>query len=140
MFYKLADGRIWDTEEAQWVDPVMTANEVGQETPQDVILELVSAEGKSDVEYLAQTLAFYDYPLGELVIYSIKGIKEELKRLDAAYLTPRTLAELSMNDSEAISRWNEHEEKAIPLRERLRELEALEAEKEAQKELKIGNV
>ena len=128
IIYKLADGRLWDVDKAQWIDPAMTADEQGQETPQGDVIKLVSAEGKSDPEYLAKTLAFYDYPLGELAMHSAKGIKEELKRLDEEYLTPRTLAGLSTGDKEALARWQEHEEKAAPLRERLKELESGEDE------------
>lgn len=144
IYYRLADGRIWDVQKAEWLDQeeaamltaaqnINTASE-NQDTdtfPENPdqgaepggIIDLVSAEGNSDVEYLAKTLAFYDYPLGDLVMYSVKGIKEELARLDAEYLTPRTLAGLSTGDAEAMTRWQEHEEKAIPLRTRLKELE-----------------
>lgn len=124
IIYKLADGRLWDVDSAAWIASAMTIDEQGQEIPQGNIIELVSSDGKSDTEYLAKTLAFYDYPLGELVMYSVKGIKEELKRLDDEYLTPRTLAGLSTGDAEAMTRWQEHEAKARPLRERLAELES----------------
>lgn len=143
IYYRLADGQIWDVQKAAWVDPeeaeiltaaqnISTASEtesdVAFENPDQIgdqwgIIDLVSAEGKSDIAYLAQTLAFYDYPLGELVMYSSKGIKEELARLDAEYLTPRTLAGLATGDSYAMTKWQEHEQKAIPLRQRLEELE-----------------
>ena len=123
--YRLADGRLWDVRKAAWIDPVMTTDEHGQETSRGEVTDLVSADGKSDVDYLAKTLAFYDLPLGELAMYSEKGIKEELARLDAEYLTPRTLAGLSQNDQEALERYAEHEKKAAPLRERLRELEQI---------------
>lgn len=144
IYYRLADGQIWDVQKAEWLDPeeaeILTAaqnisiasetesDEVPENPDQGVeqggIIDLVSAEGKSDVEYLAKTLAFYDYPLGELVMYSTKGIKEELQRLDEEYLTPRTLAGLATGDSYAMTQWQEHETKAVPLRQRLEELES----------------
>lgn len=54
--YKLADGRLWDTAKADWTD----------DKPGGDVICLVSAEGVSDEAYLARTLAFYHYPLGEL--------------------------------------------------------------------------
>lgn len=144
IYYRLADGRIWDVQKAAWLDPeeadiLMAAHNLSiaskteteivpenpdQEAEQWGIIDLISAEGKSDVEYLAKTLAFYDYPLGELVMYSAKGIKEELQRLDEEYLTPRTLAGLATGDSYAMAQWQEHETKAVPLRQRLEDLES----------------
>ena len=124
VIYRLADGRLWDVKNARWIEPIMTANEIGGETPQGDVIDLVSADGQSDEEYLAKTLAFYDYPLGELAAISPKGIKEELARLDAVYLTPRVLAGLATGDEYAAGRWREHEEKADPLRKRLEELES----------------
>lgn len=132
IFYRLADGRIWDVQKAGWLDSeeaeILTAAQNISITPDSPehggIIDLISAEGESDVEYLAITLAFYNYSLGELLMYSTKGIKEELKRLDEEYLTPRTLAGLSTGDAEALARWNEHEVKAQPLRQRLAELES----------------
>lgn len=145
IFYRLADGQIWDVQHAAWLLPneaeeleaaqITSAAIESQDTDailenpeqgadQGGIIDLVSAEGNSDVEYLAKTLAFYDYPLGELVMYSAKGIKEELQRLDNEYLTPRTLAGLATGDQYAIAQWQEHETKAAPLRQRLEELES----------------
>lgn len=143
IYYRLANGAIWDVQKAEWLSPdeasILEAahniNMVSENSDADAIredqapemeqggiIDLATAEGQSDVAYLAKTLAFYGYPLGELVIYSVKGIKETLKKLDDEYLTPRTLAGLSTGDTLAISRWQEHEEKAAPLRERLSEL------------------
>lgn len=111
--YCLADGRLWSVADAAFITEIPANAEV---------IKLQNANGESDIFYLAKTLAYYDYPLGELVYYSKKGIKEELARLDAEYLTPRTLAGLSMNDPIALARYKEHEILAIPLRERLENL------------------
>lgn len=145
MIYRLADGRMWDVEKAAWLDPEEVATlTAGQNinavsdnaeadapliTPdpimeQNSIIQLSSSDGKSDVAYLVKTLAFYNYPLGDLIIYSPKEIREELARLDAEYLTPRTLAGLTIGDEIAIARYAEHEDRAAPLRERLKELES----------------
>ena len=122
IIYKLADGRMWDTQKAVFIT----------EAPDDAnIMELKSASGESDNNYLAKTLAFYDFQLGELACYSAKGIKEELARLDAEYLTPRTLAGLSANDPEALGRYQLHENQAKPLREKLAALTADGAEQNA---------
>lgn len=118
IIYRLADGRMWDVAKVCFIDAEEAAACVGAK-----VIDLVSAEGVSDETYLAKTLAFYGYPMGELALLSRKGIHEELARLDAEYLTPRTLAGLGTGDAEALARWNEHEERAIPLRERLAELE-----------------
>lgn len=121
-FYALQDGRVWDIENVQFVKTRISDNE---DAIQDVrTTHLIASDGSSDIKYLAKTLAFYDYPLGELVIFSEKGIKEELDRLDSEYLTPRVLAGLATGDEFAMSQWIEHEQKAKPLRERLAELEA----------------
>lgn len=148
IFYKIADGRIWDVQKAEWLnqdeaasleavqnvaiannDMVMIYPDLNEDIENPVIIDdqvgiinLVSADEQSDVAYLAKTLAFYNFPLGELAIYSIKGIKEELDRLDEDYLTPRILAGLSTGDVYAMAQWQEHEVKAAPLRQRLKEL------------------
>ena len=122
--YKLADGRLWSVEKADWIDGVEAQS--SENTDGSEIIPLQSAEGKSDPEYLARTLEFYGYPLGSLALENVAGIKEALKALDTEYLTPRTLAGLSVNDETALARWREHEEKAAPLRERLAELEKAE--------------
>ena len=118
VIYRLEDGRLWDTEKGAWT------LEKGIGDPREIV-PLISASGQSDEAYLAKTLAFYGFPLGELAAFSEKGIKQELARLDAEYLTPRTLAGLSVNDQEALERYAKHEEKAAPLRARLRELEQI---------------
>lgn len=117
IIYKLSDGRLWSVAQACWLE-----DEQGAVNEDASLIPLVNADGLSDAAYLARTLEFYGFALGELTLLSPKGIKEELDRLDADYLTPRTLAGLSTGDAEALGRWNEHEEKAVPLRERLREL------------------
>ena len=122
IIYKLADGRMWNVSMAQWIDPATPLSADEQSGNGGDIINLISADGKSDIEYLAKTLAYYDYPLGELVIYSEKGIKEALARLDEELLTPRTLAGLTVNEPEAIARYQEHEARANPLRQRLAEL------------------
>ena len=134
--YKLADGRLWSVEKADWIDEAQmeslarTCAATGEDEPCVIealeVIPLQSAEGKSDPEYLARTLEFYGYPLGSLALENAAGIKEALEALDTEYLTPRTLAGLSVNDETAIARWQEHEEKAAPLRERLAELEKAE--------------
>ena len=141
IIYRLADGRLWDVKNACWLtdeagklnpdhvevlsDDLQDALDRGElETgPEIPVIDLVSASGESDPAYLARTLAFYNYPLGELAALSAKGIREELARLDAEYLTPRVLAGLATGDAYAGERWLEHERKAAPLRARLAEME-----------------
>ena len=117
--YRLSDGRLWDCQQAKWIDETQAASldETGYE-----ITDLINADGPANVQSLVASLKVYGYPLGELALLSVSGIKELLARLDEEYLTPRTLAGLSANDPEALERWREHEEKARPLRERLQEL------------------
>lgn len=114
--YKIEGPKFWDTREACFIS---------EQEAFDSGLDIISLHGVDGggEKVLINILTFYDYPLGEFVLYSVKGIKEELARLDAEYLTPRTLAGLSTGDEEALARWNEHEEKAVPLRARLAELE-----------------
>ena len=118
--YRLSDGRLWDCQQAKWIDEPQAASldETGYE-----ITDLANADGAANVQSLVASLKVYGYPLGELALLSVSGIKELLAKLDEEYLTPRTLAGLSVNDSEALSRWNEHEKLAQPLREKLKELE-----------------
>ena len=136
IIYRLADGRMWDVAKACWLNnnnvellsegmtelPDNGELEIEPEVP---VIELASASGEADPAYLAKTLAFYGYPLGELAVYSVKGIKEELARLDAEYLSPRVLAGLATGDAFAGERWLEHEQKAAPLRATLAELEKM---------------
>lgn len=135
IIYRLEDGRLWNVPEAKWTNPANIATLLLETFSEDEseeslaegrfrIIDLVSAEGVSNEKYLAATLAFYDYPLGELAMLTAKGIQEELDRLDAEYLTPRILAGLATGDKFALSQWHEHEEKAAPLRKRFEELEA----------------
>ena len=121
--YRLLDGRMWNVNAARWIDPATSLSADGQSGNGGNIINLISADGKSDVEYLAKTLAYYNFPLGELAMHSEIGIKEELARLDEEYLAPRTLADLSVNNLEAKARYDEHERLAKPLRERLAQLE-----------------
>lgn len=114
IIYKLADGRLWDVQGAAWLPEAGRAAYSGEE-----VITLVSAEGRSDESYLAETLAFYGYPLGELIMLSPQGIRDRLNQLDAEYLTPRVLAGLATGDEYARQRWQEHEAQAAPLRERL---------------------
>ena len=72
IIYKLADGRMWNVNAARWIDPAMTLSADEQSGNGGDIINLISADGKSDVKYLAETLAYYDYPLGEVVMYSEK--------------------------------------------------------------------
>lgn len=130
--YQLADGRRWDVETATWL-----AADAAIPDDADVIT-LISAEGRSDEKYLAETLEFYGYPLGELAWNSIPAIKRELANLDAEYLTPRTLGGLAVNDAEAKTRWDEHEAKAAPLRARLAELEAQSALSAESRDVNFG--
>lgn len=124
LIYRLENGFMWNVKNARQFIPVQTANLNDEYGPADLeIIDLRTATGRSDLEYLAETLAFYGYPLGELAIYSAKGIKEELDRLDKQYLTPRILAGLSTGDEYAQGQWQEHEEKAAPLRNRLKQME-----------------
>lgn len=123
-FYRLADGRIWDTAKAEWINPAVVASEEAQGKIQpDQIIDLVTAEGVSNVPYLVQTLEFYGYDPGELAQFSPLALKRNLKKLDDIYLTPRTLAGLATGDAYALAQWREHEEKATPIRQRLAELE-----------------
>lgn len=123
-YYQLADGQIWDISEAKWLDPVMAASEIENHAISETdIINLRSASGESDVHELIKTLEFYDFPVGELAVFSPKALKRELMALDDKYLTPRTLAGLAVGDKYAIAQWQEHEEKAKPLRARLEELE-----------------
>ena len=73
LFYRLADGRLWDVRKARWVSqsdaaPYGEPDAASPENalPVDCLINLVSASGQSDEAYLARTLKFYDYPLGEL--------------------------------------------------------------------------
>ena len=122
LVWRLADGRLWDTRAARWLDQAAPAS--GDGAPGAVIVDLISSEGRSDEAYLAKALAHGGWPLGELAPRTEAGIKGELRALDAAYLTPRPLAGLSAGDSEALARWREHERLAAPLREKLTDLEA----------------
>lgn len=138
IIYKLADGRLWHASRGEFVTKPVMAAEAGEPgegesagleaaAPADgagaMIIDLVSAEGRSDEKYLAETLESLNLPLGEMVWISITGLKRELEKLDAEYLTPRTLAGLAVQDAYALEKWREHEEKAAPLRERINELE-----------------
>lgn len=119
--YQLADGRRWDTKRAQWL------REDAPLPPDGELIMLATADGESDVPYLIRTLEFYKYPLGDLAWSSPRALKEELAELDADYLPPRTLADLVKGDPIAQERWDEHERKAKPLRERIAELEQIQA-------------
>lgn len=112
--YRLSDGRLWDIAAGAYVEEVPAGFEV---------IDLVRAGGEADEAYLIRTLEFYGYPLGELAMKSLKGIKENLANLDAQYLTPRVLAAMTTGDEYALEQWRIHEEKAVPLRTRLAELE-----------------
>lgn len=109
LVYKV-QGKYWDVELAEYVSVPASGKEV---------VELFANGLPADEAYLAQTLAFYGYPLGELVMLSPQGIKEKLAALDAEYLTPRVLAGLATGDAYALERWQEHEAQAAPLREGL---------------------
>ena len=126
LIYRLADGRLWDVRAARFMDTASPTviSDLGQnpKISEDNVVDLISAEGRSDLSYLIQTLEHGGYPLGELASFSPRTIKGELARLDAEWLTPRTLAGLSTGDSEAVSRWQEHERLAAPLRAKLAEL------------------
>ena len=122
--FKIEGERFWDVEQACWIDEE-TAK--AKENRGYEVMALIASEGVSDEKYLIRTLEFSHYPLGELALLSAQGIKDEFLKLDAEYLTPRTLAGLSAGDTEAGDRWLEHERLARPLRERLRELEENEA-------------
>ena len=126
LIYRLADGRLWDVRAAHFMDTASPTviSDLGQnpEVSEDNVVDLISAEGRSDEAYLAKTLEHGGYPLGELAALSPKTIKSELARLDAEWLTPRTLAGLSSGDAEALARWQEHERLAAPLRAKLAEL------------------
>ncbi|MDE5831742.1 MAG: hypothetical protein K2H64_01940 [Desulfovibrio sp.] len=114
--YELIDGRYWDTGKAAFMRP----DEVDENIER---IRLISAEGESDEKYLAKTLEFYGFALGEVAIHaSSETIKKELKRLDEEYLTPRTLADLACGDEYAKALWRKHERLAEPLRKRLEEL------------------
>lgn len=119
IYYLIGNGessRIWSVAEAEYV--------TRDELPEGAELtRLETAEGVSDESYLADTLEFYGWPPGILALKNVQGIKRRLAELDAEYLTSRTLAGIGANDPQALARWNEHEEKAIPLREKLAQLE-----------------
>lgn len=117
--YRLASGRLWSAQAASFI----SAAELSSMQPDVRLIDLRDAGGESEESSLIRTLEFYDYPLGELVMASPKGIREKLAALDREYLTPRTLADISQNDAIALGRYGEHEEKARPLRERLAILE-----------------
>lgn len=120
--YKLADGRMWHVEKACYIDQAMSLPDTGAPDLCAEVIDLLSASGQSDQEYLIRTLLSSGYPLGELTLFSPEGIRNELEKLDREYLTPRTLAGLATGDGEALARWQSHEEKAAPLREKLAEL------------------
>lgn len=138
IIYKLADGRLWQASRGEFIaNPVMAAADgpgdgqsAGQDAaaPQDgadaMIIDLASAEGRSDETYLAETLMAGGWPLGELMELNAAAIRRELTRLDEAHLTPRVLAGLAQGgDPVAQAHWLAHEVKAAPLREKLRALE-----------------
>ncbi len=135
IIYKLADGRLWHASRGEFITKPVMAAEAGETGKGEsaslealgeagaMIMELVSAEGRSDEKYLAETLESLNLPLGEMVWISITGLKRELEKLDAEYLTPRTLAGLAVQGAYALEKWRGPEEKAAPLRERISELE-----------------
>lgn len=114
--YQLADGRYWDTQNVAYVD-----------APQEgcSIVPLYANGHPAGEDYLIRTLRFYDFPLGVLANQCPEAIKEQLAALDAQYLTPRVLAGLATGDEYAAAQWSAHEAEAIPLRERLAELESV---------------
>lgn len=125
IIYRLADGRLWQASRAAFISEVAAASPGDDDGGQDFhVIDLKSAEGRSDEFYLAETLHACGWPLGELLEYSASAIKEELASLDRIYLTPRVLACLAQGgDPIAQAQWLAHEVKAGPLRQKLRELE-----------------
>lgn len=119
IIYRLSDGRLWSVARACWLEGEQDAVDEGAR-----LVTLVNADGESDEAYLARSLEFYGFPLGELAGMRPEGIRAELQKLDGEYLTARTLAGLATGDAEALARWQSHEEKAAPLRELLRQCEA----------------
>lgn len=78
LFYMLADGRIWDTTQACFVDSVPEGG---------TVVPLYDGETPAGVEYLRQTLEFYGYPVGaELMTL------EELKAAKTAQIDAETSA------------------------------------------------
>lgn len=54
--YRLGDGRLWSVDKAEFVGSAGDAQ----------VVDVLSADGESGVEYLKRILEFYGYPLGEL--------------------------------------------------------------------------
>ena len=66
-FYRLADGRIWDTARACFVSSVPEGA---------TVVPLHDGTTPAGVEYLRQTLAFYGLPLGEIApLEDVKAAK-----------------------------------------------------------------
>ena len=112
--YQLADGRLWDVNNASYINNHDNGAEV---------VKLRTSEGVADETYLIRTLRFYGYPLGELTEKCPEAIREQLNALDEKYLTPRILAGLATGDTYAAEHWAAHEREAAPLRQKLAELE-----------------
>lgn len=71
--YILQNGAMWNCERAEYA---------GEMEPGDYVIYLISAEGRSDEQYLAQTLLALGYPLGALSSYFFEEPEEEdLSRL-----------------------------------------------------------
>lgn len=114
--YKLNDGRFWSVADAKYI----TESEI----PAGAQMVELYANGKpAGEEYLIKCIDFYHFKYGELLSKSVEGIKEALNALDEKYLTPRTIAGLSVNDSTAKTLWDKHEEEAAPLRKMLEDLQ-----------------
>ena len=111
--YQLTDGRLWDVNNASYIN-----HDNGAE-----VVKLRTSEGVADETYLIRTLRFYGYPLGELTEKCPEAIREQLNALDEKYLTPRILAGLATGDAYAAEQWAAHEREAAPLRQKLAELE-----------------
>ncbi len=118
--YRLANGDIWNTEKARYLEDPEKEN---LEDFGGRLIDLINSNGQSDEAYLIRTLECYNLPLGCLVTKSAAAIRRELARLDEVYLTPRVLAGLAHgSDPVAQAYWYAHERKAEPLRLLLTEL------------------
>ena len=84
-FYRIANGRVWDTARACFVSSVPEG---------DAVVPLHDGATPASVEYLRQTLTYYGLPLGEIApLEDVKAAKtaEVLSGYDAALAASLTM-------------------------------------------------
>lgn len=116
IYYSLADGRCWSVARVAFADA----------PPDDaLVIPLRAAEGRSDEEYLMETLRFYGFPTGEPAPDTAASLRADIGRLEDDLLGPLKFA--GLRDAPSQARYEEFYARAAPLVARLNELLEQEA-------------